>query len=66
MTQLVEYLTLGFGSGQDLQVLRPNPALGLALSRESAGDSFPSSSALFPAPTMLEGACAFFFFFKSF
>ena len=31
VAQLVKHLTLGFGSGHNLRVLRPSPALGSAL-----------------------------------
>ena len=37
--QSVEHLTLGFGSGHNLWVMRSTPALGSVLSTESAWDS---------------------------
>ena len=47
MAQSVEGLTLGFGSGPDLRVVRSSPALGTMLSGESACAS-PSA----PAPVL--------------
>ena len=41
VAQLVKCLTLGFGSGHDLGVLRLSPVLGSAWSVEPAGDSLP-------------------------
>ena len=58
MAQLVERLTLDFGSGQDLRVVRSSPMSGSALSGESAWDSPPpsaSASATAP-PAMLTHA----------
>ena len=40
MVQSVECLTLGFGLGHDLGVVRSNPTLGSTLSTESAWYSF--------------------------
>ena len=39
MAQLVERLTLDFGSGHDLRIMGLSPMLGSMLSGESAGDS---------------------------
>ena len=41
MAQLVKHLTLDFGPGYDLGVVRSSPKLSSALSGESAGDSLP-------------------------
>ena len=38
MAQLVEHLTLGFGSGHDLRVMELNPTWGSVLSGESVGE----------------------------
>ena len=38
---MVECPTLGFGSGEDLRVMRSNPTSGSELSMESTEDSFP-------------------------
>ena len=40
VAQSVEYLTLVFGSGHDLRVVRSGPILGPRLSVESASDYF--------------------------
>ena len=46
MAQPVKHLTLDFGSGHDLGIMRSSPQLGSALSRESTQDSVsPSPSA---------------------
>ena len=39
LVQLAEHLTLGFGSGHNLWILKWSPLLGSALSEESAWDS---------------------------
>ena len=39
VAQLVKQLTLDFGSGHDLRVVRSSPTLGFALSMEPAWDS---------------------------
>ena len=58
VAQLVERLTLDFGSGHDLSAMNLSPASGSALSLEHAWDSLsPSPSAPFPAR-----ADGFFFF----
>uniref|UniRef100_A0A452RRJ7 DUF4485 domain-containing protein n=1 Tax=Ursus americanus TaxID=9643 RepID=A0A452RRJ7_URSAM len=41
VSQAVKCVTLGFGSGHDLRVVRSSPKLGSALRGESAGDSLP-------------------------
>ena len=51
--QLVECLTLDFGSGHDLRVVRLNPALGSMLSMESALDSLSPSPSTPPSPSLL-------------
>ena len=48
VAQLVEHLTLDFGSGHDFMIMRSSPVLGSALGMESVWDSLlPSLSALF-------------------
>ena len=46
LVQSVAHLSLGFGSGYDLRVVRLSPELGSVFSVESAGDSLP-----LPLPT---------------
>jgi len=48
--QSIEPLTLGFGSGHDLRVVRSSPTLGSTLSTELASDSL---SLLLPLPLPL-------------
>ena len=50
MAQLVEHLTLDFGSGHYLRVVRSSPELGSVLSVEPAWDSLSLSLSL-PLPT---------------
>ena len=46
MAQLVECLTLGFGTGYDLRVVRSSSVMGSVLGMESAwGSLYPSPSA---------------------
>ena len=47
MAQLVKHLTLDFGSGYDLGVVKSSHMLGSALGGESASDSL-----LFPLPLL--------------
>ena len=46
MAQLVEQLTLGFGSGHDPRVMGSSPASGFALNREPPWDSLSPSLSL--------------------
>ena len=41
MAQFVKHVTLGFGSGHDLRVVRLSPMSGSMLSVESTWDSLP-------------------------
>ena len=58
MAQLAKHHTLDFGSGHDLTVMRPSPALDSVLSIETALDSL--SPFLF-APTLLAHALSLSF-----
>ena len=53
VAQLVEHLTLGFGSGQDLRVLGLSPALGLVFSADSRLVLLSPLPLISPSPALL-------------
>ena len=60
MAQLFKHLTLDFGSGRDLTVVRLRSSLGSELSEGPAWDSLPLSLPLPMLVHMLKGAYALF------
>lgn len=56
MAESVKHLTLGFGSGHELRVMRSNPTLDAMLTAEFVSDS------LSPVPLLLPLHALFFFF----
>ena len=51
MAQSVQHLTLDFGSGHDLMILRQSPSLGSTLGMEAAWDSLSPSPS--PCPLLM-------------